>query len=67
MHLANRATRLVTVLAAAAALALTMGVTAAGAAVAAPAGNTPHSTTAGVTKAKPKTQQIPAAPAGLHR
>lgn len=69
MHLAKRATRLVTVMAAAAAIALTIGASTAGAAVAAPAG-TPHSTTAhhatAATTAKPKAQQIAAAPGGCN-
>jgi len=68
MHLANRAIRLVTVMAATAAIALTIGTTTAGAAVAAPR-TTPHSTTAhpaAATTAKPKAQQIPAAPSGCN-
>jgi hypothetical protein len=65
MHLANRAIKLVTVMAATAAIALTIGASTAGAAVAAPVGTTPHSTTAHAT-AKPKAQQIPAAPSGCN-
>jgi hypothetical protein len=67
MHLANRAIRLVAVMAATAAIALTIGTSTAGAAVTAPAGTTPHSTTAhaaAVTTAKP--QVPPPAPSGCN-
>jgi hypothetical protein len=67
MHLANRAMRLGAVMAAAAAIALTLGASTAGAAMAAPVSATPHNTTAqaaAATTAKTQDPPPPPAPSG---